>query len=157
MGAAAIIAYDRLTAAQKKLVEHSRDDISDALTWKEWRDMSEACEKTLYCVDMGHLTADTMRGKEVPGGKKIGIALRFQEAGANLGLEFSENDLAPPAVKSPAETIKRPSSEKPDLKAAERDADLAAFHEAVMANDWAKAKRIGDPYGWSGDVNQGDE
>lgn len=120
MAAAACIAYDRLTAEQKQLVGYSRDDVAEALVWDEWRDMNVATAKTLFAVEMAHVIADQMQGKAVPAGKKTTISLRFQEAGLSLGLEFSEDDLSPPAVQAPLPAVqfedqmKKPPAPKED-------------------------------------------
>ena len=169
MAAAACIAYDTLSEAQKQLVTYSRDDIAEAFVWTEWCAMNVAAEKTLYAVDMGHLLANTMQGREVAPEKKIGISLRINEAMNNLGLEFDQDDLAPPAGTVPAAVLQ---SERPaeKLTAAEAaSAKLAAEHKvhsekhaAFMAAEWGSPEsvRLSRELGYTDDEpgeNEGNE
>jgi hypothetical protein len=148
LAAAACIAYDRLTAEQKQLVEHSRDDVAEALVWTEWCDQNAATAKTLFAVEMGHVLADQMQGRDVPAGKKTGIALRFHEAGANLGLEFSEDELAPPAVATPLPEVTFEDNYKPEKSEALKRAE--AFTEVMRLHGLdrhTKAKELADKWG----------
>jgi len=105
LAAAACVAYDRLSDEQRQLVSYSRDDVAEALVWNDWQAKQIALEKTLYAVDMAEALADKITGKEA-GTKKISIAERFHSKAKQLGVEFDENDLNPPASAMPAPEVK---------------------------------------------------
>ncbi len=149
MAAAAIIAYDRLTAEQRKTVGFSRDDVAEALVWNEWRDMQVATEKTLYAVEMAHVIADQMQGKAVPAGKKTGIALRFHEAGLKIGVEFKEDELAPPAVETPLPDVQFEDQMEKPPKAKEDNLQKVL---RLMKTDPAAAREFGLEVGLLDDV-----
>lgn len=157
MAAAACIVHARLTAEQRQLVEHSRDDVAEALVWNEWRDMQVAFEKTLFCVDMGHAMADQMQGKDIPAGRKVGIALRFHEAGANLGLEFKEDELAPPVVAAPLPAVAFEDQMKKPPKAKEDDLQkYVRLGKTDPAAARAFALEVGFFEAVTGEENQGE-
>ena len=47
-------------------------------------------------------------------------------------------------------------TEEPSAESKQRDEDLVAFHKAVQEDRWADALRIGEPYGWASDNNEGE-
>ena len=123
--------------------------MAQALVWSDWTSLNEATEKTLFCTDMAGLIAMQTRGEEIPPGRKTTIGLRFQEAGANLGMDFTEAELHPPKA-SITSKVQAEGQKKEETKELTQEQQQSAdFAKWTSMKSYSPGwEELGIKYGW---------